>query len=54
MDSKIMLDYIEAQKKTFELLEKTCPSDFNNGVMQGLNLVKMFVISMDLGKGGTL
>lgn len=49
MDSKIMLDYIETQKKTFELLEKTCQSDFNEGIIQGLNLVRLFVLGTERG-----
>ena len=41
LDSQEILNYIKVQKRTFETLP--LKNDFNDGLLEGLNLVKVWI-----------
>ena len=52
IDTREVISYINGQKAIFIALKAVMPSDFNDGIMQGFNLVKMFIEGYE-GKEGT-
>ena len=45
MNAKEVLNYIDVQIKTFNLLE--IKSDYKEGLMAGLNMVKEWILTME-------
>lgn len=43
IDTNSVLNYIENQEQIFNMLNKSIPSDFNKGILEGFNLIKTFI-----------
>lgn len=43
INTQELLQYVKQQKQVFKMLGETLNSQFNEGIIEGLNLVKTFV-----------
>lgn len=50
IDTQDILRYIEAQKQIF----KNFPTEFSNGIIEGMNLVKAFVSHYEYMEGNAI
>ena len=51
IDTGEVLSYIKSQEDIFEITKSLLGSDFNNGILQGLALVKEFITIYEKKEG---